>query len=154
MNHREIIFRQAALGDIDSVATIARKSRAYFLPYLPELHSLEGDKKYFRDKVFQDCEVWVAEANHELVGFCAFRHSWVDHLYLLPAYVGQSLGATLLNKAKGRHGYLQLWVFQRNIRAISFYERHGFQKVKETDGSSNEEKTPDALYEWRKGSVS
>ncbi|CUX11607.1 hypothetical protein AGR4B_Cc100229 [Agrobacterium tumefaciens str. CFBP 5621] len=34
--------------------------------------------------------------------------------------------------------------------ATSFYERHGFRKVRETDGSACEEKLPDALYEWRR----
>jgi ribosomal protein S18 acetylase RimI-like enzyme len=99
--------------------------------------------------VFSECEVWVAVDNHSLVGFCAFKEGWVDHLYVLPMYVGRSFGETLLNKAKESHGLLRLWVFQRNRRAISFYERNGFHKIEETDGSSNEEKTPDALYEWR-----
>lgn len=150
MEDRKITFRQAAPDEADTVAAIARKSRAHFLPYLPDLHSFEGDRKFYRNRVFQECEVWVAEDNRELVGFCAFQEGWVDHLYLLPAYVGRSLGETLLNKAKERHGVLQLWVFQRNARAVSFYTRNGFQKIKETDGSSNEEKTPDALYEWRR----
>lgn len=30
---------------------------------------------------------------------------------------------------------LQLWVFQKNVRAISFHERHGFVRVRKTDGS-------------------
>lgn len=45
---------------------------------------------------------------------------------------------------------LQLWVFAQNVRAISFYERHGFVRVRETDGSENEEQVPDGLFEWRK----
>ena len=40
--------------------------------------------------------VWVAAENQELVGFCAFKEGWVDHLYLLPTHVGRSIGATLL----------------------------------------------------------
>lgn len=46
---------------------------------------------------------------------------------------------------------LQLWAFQRNLRAIKFYERHGFRLVRETDGSGNEEREPDALYAWNRG---
>lgn len=45
-------------------------------------------------------------------------------------------------------------VFQRNTRAISFYERNGFRMVKETDGATCEEKLPDALYEWRRSNLS
>ncbi|WP_299859130.1 GNAT family N-acetyltransferase [uncultured Roseobacter sp.] len=148
MTTRETVFRHATPDEADTVAMISRKSRTYFLPYLPALHTFEDDKWFFRNRVFMQCEVWVAEDNHELVGFCAFEEGWVQHLYILPTHVGRALGGALLNKAKDSHSFLQLWVFQRNTRAISFYERHGFQKVRETDGSVNEEKTPDALYEW------
>lgn len=150
MSPHKIVIRQATPNESDTVAAIARQSREHFLPYLPQLHSFEGDKKFFRNQVFSDCDVWVAEDSHELVGFCAFKEGWIDHLYCLPTHVGKSFGATLLNKAKENHAVLQLWVFQQNSRAISFYERNGFQKIKETDGSSNEEKHPDALYEWRR----
>jgi hypothetical protein len=43
---------------------------------------------------------------------------------------------------------LQLWTFQRNLRARGFYEARGFALVRQTDGSDNEEKEPDALYLW------
>ncbi|WP_302467031.1 GNAT family N-acetyltransferase [Pseudoponticoccus marisrubri] len=67
----------------------------------------------------------------------------------MPGHVGQALGKTLLDKAKARHDVLQLWVFQRNHRAISFYRRNGFHEVRKTDGSSNAEKMPDMLMAWR-----
>jgi putative acetyltransferase len=43
---------------------------------------------------------------------------------------------------------LHLWTFQRNDRARRFYEGRGFVLVRQTDGSGNEEKEPDALYVW------
>lgn len=144
-----ITYRQADIADAGAVAAIARQSRSHFMPYLPVLHTAQEDTAFFRDVVFRECAVWIAEDGRVPVGFCAFREGWVDHLYLLPAYVGRSLGETLLNMAKDRHRFLQLWVFQQNTRAISFYLRNGFQKVRETDGSGNEEQLPDALYEWR-----
>lgn len=150
MNTNKISIRQAASSESDAVAAIARKSRSHFLPYLPDLHSFDGDKKLYRNRVFSECDVWIAVENQHIVGFCAFREGWVDHLYLLPTHVGRSIGEALLNKAKESHGLLRLWVFQRNERAISFYERNEFQKMSETDGSSNEENAPDALYEWRR----
>ena len=41
-----------------------------------------------------------------------------------------------------------LWVFQKNEGARRFYERHGFELVKLTDGAENMEREPDALYRW------
>ena len=55
-----------------------------------------------------------------------------------------------MERAKERRpGGFQLWVFQQNATARRFYERRGFVLVRETDGSDNEERTPDALYAWR-----
>ena len=46
--------------------------------------------------------------------------------------------------------HLRLWVFQQNTPAIGFYRRRGFRLVELTDASGNEEREPDALYEWRR----
>lgn len=121
MKKHELILRQATQEDADTVATVARTSLEHFLPYLPDLYSLDADKDFYRRVVFAECEVWVYERNQEIVGFCAFQEDWIDQLYFLPTYVGRGLGKALLNKAKTRHPFLQLIVFQRNTRAISFY---------------------------------
>jgi len=43
---------------------------------------------------------------------------------------------------------VRLWVFQKNLDARRFYERHEFRLERLTDGSSNMEREPDALYAW------
>ena len=54
-----------------------------------------------------------------------------------------------MHRAKERRpSGFRLWVFQRNVGAREFYEQHGFPLVELTDGSGNEEREPDALYEW------
>jgi len=44
-------------------------------------------------------------------------------------------------------------VFQQNERARRFYEQHGCRLLELTDGAANEERQPDALYEWKPGSA-
>lgn len=104
-------IRPALTDEADTVAGIARASRAHFLPYLPVLHSLEGDQRFYRNRVFPACEVWVAERGGQIVGFCAYREGWLDHLHLLPGHEGNLIGTTLLDKAKTRCDHLRLWVF-------------------------------------------
>ena len=51
-------------------------------------------------------------------------------------------------RSAGRAAF-HLWVFQRNEGARRFYERHGLRLAALTDGAGNEEREPDARYEWR-----
>ncbi|MBL8839411.1 MAG: GNAT family N-acetyltransferase [Alphaproteobacteria bacterium] len=145
-------FRQAAAGDSGTVARLHRATVRACLPFLPDLHTAEEDSAYFRDRLFRDCTVWVAEVPAgraaSIVGYCAFRPDWVDHLFVDPAHHGEGIGGALLDRAMAANDRLMLWVFQRNAAAISFYVARGFRLVRTTDGSDNEEGEPDALYAW------
>jgi len=96
-------------------------------------------------------EVVVAEQEGRVVGFVALaERNFVEHLYVDPGRLGEGIGSALLEDAKRRMpAGFRLWVFQQNERARRFYENRGLTVVELTDGSGNEEKTPDALYEWR-----
>ena len=60
----------------------------------------------------------------------------LDDLYVLPAYRNLGIGSKILGKciAESKEN-LYLYVFSRNLRAISFYERHGFS-VQKTVGNT------------------
>jgi ribosomal protein S18 acetylase RimI-like enzyme len=83
-----------------------------------------------------------------MTGMIAFRKDWIDQLYVLPEAQGRGVGSMLLQRAQACFENLQLWTFQRNAQARRFYEARGFRLVRETDGSRNEEREPDALYLW------
>ena len=142
-----IIIRRAVLAESDAIARLLRHVMKTCLPYLPDLHTAEEDRAFVRERMFAQCAVWVA-ANDEVRGFCAFRDGWVDQLYVDPGFHGRGLGSRLLAQAKAAQPQLQLWVFQKNLPAIAFYEAQGFRLVRRTDGHDNEEKEPDALYAW------
>jgi GNAT superfamily N-acetyltransferase len=72
--------------------------------------------------------------------------SWIEQLYVLPTWVG----TRLLDFARRRlPAPIRLYTFQSNDRARRFYESRGFRAIDFGDGSANEEKCPDILYEWR-----
>lgn len=141
------IIRPALLAESDVLAALFRASREAALPYLPDLHTPSEDRAFVRDRVFAECEVWVADRDGDILAFCAFRPGWVEHLYVERDHWGAGIGSALLAKAMASNDALQLWTFQRNERARGFYERHGFRCVRTTEGD-NEEREPDALYAW------
>ena len=92
----------------------------------------------------------MAEDGGRIVGMAALSAEMLDQLYVHPDAQGGGAGSALLDRAKERRpAGFTFWVFQQNVAARRFYERRGCRLVKLTDGSGNEEKTPDALYEWR-----
>lgn len=121
------------------------------MPYLPVLHTVGEAVSFFADVVFKKCDVLVAESGDSLVGYCAFRDGWVDHLYVHPDRQNEGLGSAMMARAMAAKGSLHLWVFQKNVAAIRFYRRLGFRLVKTTDGRDNEEREPDALLYWSRG---
>jgi len=92
--------------------------------------------------------MWGAFPHDAMTGFIAFREGWIDQLYVLPGAQGRGIGTSLLEIAQHAFDHLQLWTFQRNANARRFYQARGFALLRETDGSGNEEKEPDALYRW------
>ena len=133
---------------MNAIATLFRRSFGT-LTFLPTLHTPEEDRAYFGG-IVADREVWVWEEDGSILGFAALENDELTHIYVEPGAHGRGIGGALIERAKERRpdGF-RLWVFQQNANARRFYERRGFVLVRETDGSDNEERTPDALYAWR-----
>jgi ribosomal protein S18 acetylase RimI-like enzyme len=144
-----VTLRRATAADAPAIARVLRQAFRVSLPFLPELHTPEEDLWFVREVMLVKDEVWVAEEAREVVGFVAFREGWIDHLYVHPDWQGRGIGPELLAKPLQYRQVRRLWTFQKNARARKFYEARGFKLVELTDGSHNEEKEPDALYEWR-----
>jgi len=141
-----VTLRRAVPADAPSIARVHRLAMRISLPFLPELHTAEEDLWFVRERLMTSCEIWVADAGGEAVGYIAFKPGWIEHLYIHPEHQGRGLGGGLLDVALADGSERNLWTFQENRRARAFYERRGFTAVEFTDGEGNEEKTPDVRY--------
>ncbi len=144
MNLRPVEPRDTeAVGDVFLAALAG-------MTYLPDLYTEAETRDFIRDVLLPHNEVWVAEEDGLVVGFSGLGDDSLRHLWVRPEAQNRGIGTALLALAKERrpNGFT-LWVFQKNVGARRFYERHGFTLVKLTDGRGNEEQEPDAHYEWR-----
>jgi GNAT superfamily N-acetyltransferase len=143
-------LRRATPDDTEALAALFRRSFGS-IGFLPTLHTPEEDRAFFGGVIARQ-EVWVAEddSNGALLGFAGLDADLLGFLYVDPPAKGRGVGTALLARVRERRpGGFRFWVFQRNERARRFYERNGCHVVDLTDGSGNEEREPDALYEWR-----
>jgi GNAT superfamily N-acetyltransferase len=150
-------FRRATLGHAGPVADVYLRSRKELVACAPLVHSDEEVRDWIRHGLIPLGRTTVAVADGLVVGLMsvsrATDYSWIDHLYIHPAWAGRGIGSRLLELARSElPSPIRLYTFQGNHRARSFYEQHGFKAVNFSDGSGNEEKCPDVLYEWRPGS--
>jgi GNAT superfamily N-acetyltransferase len=119
------------------------------MAYIPRLHTPEEDLAYVAG-LFGEHEVWVADNGDGVVGFTILSSDQLLQIHVDPDEQNKGIGGRLLAQAKERRpkGF-SLWVFQKNEGARRFYERHGLELIRVTDGERNEEREPDALYGWR-----
>jgi GNAT superfamily N-acetyltransferase len=139
-------------GETDDVAPIARLLRSTYdrMTFIPRLHTPEEDLAYVAGLVV-DHEVWVVEnGDAGVLGFAVLSADQLLQIHVSPDEQNKGIGTRLLARAKERRpGGFTLWVFQKNEGARRFYERHGLELVRVTDGEGNEENEPDAQYAWR-----
>jgi ribosomal protein S18 acetylase RimI-like enzyme len=79
---------------------------------------------------------WVAVSGEEIVGTTMTRDEWVSDLWVRSDSRGLGIGGEMLAHAEreihGRgHDTLRLRVVKSNIRAVEFYQHHGWKVQRE-----------------------
>ena len=125
--------------------------RAALGPYVVQLWGWDdAQQREQHVRRFATHEVEIIECDGRDVGvIVAARHSHellLHQLFILPAYQGSGIGAAclarMLDEARSAAIPIRLQVLQVNTRAQTFYERLGFDRVRETDTHVLMEKLP------------
>ena len=94
-------------------------------------------EQYWKDnfelvkKMLLQAEVYVYENDHEIQGFIGLSGEYIEGIFVPEEMQSQGIGRLLLNYIKNRKVKLLLNVYQKNTRAIHFYERVGFEIQRE-----------------------
>lgn len=144
----DLVLRPATTDDAEEITELYLATRRAAEPAMPrQLHTPESVLAHTTGEIVEK-EVWVAESD-EILGFATLDRAFLDSLYVGPDHQGFGIGTSLLDLAKARRpdGFA-LWVFASNDRARGFYRRHGLVELEHTDGSGNEERSPDVRMAW------
>ncbi len=125
-------IRQATQADIARVAEIEIFN--YRLNFYP---IFQNDWFYFDEKqVPKEMKRYETEEgllentfvydDGVVKGFIQIAGSKVAKLFVEPVLQGQGIGAKLLEYAVAEKQVNHLWALEKNVKAIKFYERHGF----------------------------
>lgn len=141
-----VIIRKATLNDLYDIQTLNNQlfklEKENFDPTLVENWPIsEQGKKYFKTLI-EDAYVIVATLNDEIVGYLAgsinekgsyeeIQYGEVNNMFINSEYRGYGIGKLLINDFKKyciSNGIKDLIVTAsaKNINAIEFYRRNGF----------------------------
>lgn len=155
-----VTLRAATPADAAAVADLLIVSRRVLMPFAPSVHPEVDVRAWVAGTLLPaggvSLAVYGAQGAH-LAGVLAMSMRddahWIEQLFVHPAQAGAGVGAALLAHALARARSrrptlpLRLYTFQANLHARKFYEDHGFQALAFGDGSGNEERCPDVLYQ-------
>ena len=118
------MIRKLLNGDINRVADIWLKTNLkahYFISNQYWKSNYELVKE-----MMPQSEVYVFEADKMIQGFVGLNDEYIEGIFVSDEMQSCGIGKFLLDYIKDKKVRLQLNVYQKNTRAISFYQREGF----------------------------
>ena len=97
-------------------------------------------------KMLPQAEVYVYEDNKTIQGFVGVRDEYIEGIFVSGKMQSHGIGKALLDYIKDKKARLQLNVYQKNVRAMSFYQREGFTIQSEGLDEATGEK--EYVMEW------
>lgn len=143
-------IRQAVADDLGRIAEIfVFNYRLNFYPIFQE------DTFYFEELTVSNLiesfakeldSIWVYD-DGVVKGFIQIQKREVKRLFVEPVLQGKAIGTELLEYGIAEKDANHLWVLEKNIKAIAFYKRHGFDMTNE---KKYEEDTTEFLVRMEK----
>ena len=98
-------------------------------------------------EMLPQAEVYVYEAAEEIQGFVGLTGEYIEGIFVSGEMQSQGIGKRLLDHMKAIKDTLYLSVYQKNTRAIRFYQREGFVIQHEGWDESTGEKEYEMIWQ-------
>lgn len=119
------MIRKLKETDINKVAEIWLDTNIKAHDFIPE--------KYWKDNfnmvkdMFPQSEIYIYENGKIIQGFIGIDNDYIAGIFVSSEAQSQGIGKVLLDFVKTKKEKLPLNVYQKNTRAIQFYQREGFK---------------------------
>ena len=119
------MIRSLQKADINRVADIWLDTNLKAHSFISEQYWISNYE--FVKEMLSQAEVYVYEDGQKIQGFIGLSDKYIEGIFVSEKMQSQGIGKLLLNYIKDRKDVLHLNVYQKNIRAIHFYQREGFE---------------------------
>ncbi len=119
------MIRELQRDDINKVSDIWLDTTIKAHNFIPAEYWRSNFKSV--KEALSQAEVYVYEHDTEIQGFIGLNDEYVEGIFVSGEMQSHGIGKILLNYAKDKRNKLFLNVYQKNVWAISFYQREGFE---------------------------
>lgn len=132
-------------SDVDSVAAIWLNTNLKTHDFIAA--------QYWKDNfvlvkaMLSQAEVYVYETDRKIQGFIGLNGEYIEGIFVSDEIQSQGVGKLLLDYIKDRKARLTLNVYQKNTRAIHFYQREEFRIQCESLDEATGEKDYEMVWE-------
>lgn len=124
------MIRQYNESEIPQLVEIWYQASTLAHPFLTE--DFVAKVKHDMTNVYlPDSNTWVYEDNNEILGFIAMIDNEIGGLFVNPKHHSKGIGTQLVNHMKNYFKTLEVEVFKNNAIGFPFYQKYGFQIIKE-----------------------
>ena len=118
------MIRKLLNGDINRVADIWLKTNLKTHYFISNQY-WKSNYELVKEMMLQS-EIYVFEADKKIQGFVGLNDEYIEGVFVSDEMQSCGIGKLLLDYIKDKKVSLRLNVYQKNARAISFYQREGF----------------------------
>lgn len=118
------MIRKLTGADIDETATIWLETNIKAHDFISTEY-WQSNFDMMKEMLLQ-AELYVYESEGSIQGFIGLNDEYIAGLFVSEQAQSHGIGKCLLNFMKDQKRKLSLSVYQKNIRAIHFYQREGF----------------------------
>ena len=140
------MIRKLQNVDINKVADLWLKTNLEAHEFIPGQYWISNYEAV--KKMLPQAEVYVYEDNKRIQGFVGVQDEYIEGIFVSGKMQSHGIGKALLDYIKDKKAKLQLNVYQKNIRAMSFYQREGFTIQSEQLDEFTGEK--EYIMEWNR----
>lgn len=127
--HQDAIIRELHESDVDSIMQIWLENNLKAHDFIPASY-WKGQFDHVR-KMIPASEVYVYEISKEIAGFIGLIDNYIAGIFVARKFQSRGIGKQLLDHVKSFRSGLHLHVYQKNNRAVRFYQRENFAIVSE-----------------------
>ena len=124
------MIRKNKATDIEEVLNVWYAASSLAHPFMKESF-MQQERKNIRNKYIPNTETWVYLEADKLVGFISMIGNEIGAVFIQPDQQDKGIGTQLVNHVAQFHESLEVEVFKENKIGKPFYDKYGFQFLKE-----------------------